>query len=368
MGFFDKLFGRTPDAVVPVTSNVNNEIYLNANDLDSYSLYSSLTNFISKEFTKVKITMDTEIPNSSRLDYMLNIKPNSTDTANDLLYTFGNSMIKNGIVYYKVSSNDRAITSIYFSAVQKPGYKKYEKKYLRIRRPRSLLAKYANLLDTLSTSHNNNLIELKTTLNADDKIAAQEVKDKLSNLNNEIHDHGMFLTQKGETATDHTNIQTPDGTALADLRSLILEEYNINEDILTGKYDEAGYRAFFATHIQPLANALEELLNYELLSYDSYTKGYRINVILDLLQFATLQSFVTLAQQGMYNGYLDADEIRRSLGKEPLVNGYGKILYTNANAKRINNPDGTPYVAPTTNTNSDGEDKNSVGNSKDINS
>lgn len=355
MKFLDKLLGLEPDAVVPVTSNVNNNIYINPDQIGEFDLYQNLTKFIAKEFTKVNINVDKNIPNSNKLDYILNLKPNNNQTANDLLYIFAFSMLKSGRVFYKVSSNDRALTSVQFSNVQAPGFKMFEKTYLRIKKPVKLLSQYADLLANLSTTHTTNAIEIKTKLKANDENVSESVKNRLIEVNKELHDYGAFLTQTDETANDHNNIVQPDGTALNDLRALILEEYNINESILTGKYTEQDYRAFYATHIQPLSNALEELLNFELVPYASFTSNNRINVILDLLQFATLESFTQLAQQGIYNGYLNADEVRNTLGKEPITNGIGSIYYSNANAVRLNNPDGTLYDA-SSNTNKNQKD------------
>jgi hypothetical protein len=347
--FFGKFLQKSPDVVVPITGNLYNRVYFDPETSDQFDLYLNLSKFIAKEFTKVKITLDSDISNSTKIGYLLNIKPNSTQTPNDLLYIFAHGMLENGQVYYKIQSNQRALESIYFSEDELPGYKLFQKEYLQLRRPRKLLDQYTKLLTTLSTKQAPNVLELNTQLKVNDENIQDQIDTKLSNIRNEIDKHGAFITQKDESIKDHQKVTSPDGTALNDLRSLILETYNINEKILTGEYNEENYRAFFATHIQPISNALEELLNAEILGYDDYKNGYSINVIMDLLQFSTLESFTDLANKGIYNGYLTADEVRKGLGKEPLEGGYGKIIWTNANAKRLTNPDGTEYIAPTPN-------------------
>lgn len=344
LGFEISRVDNEPTAVVPITKNLNNYLYLDSASLKQFDLYDNVTAFVSKEFTKVKITFDEGTPNTPKLDYMLNLKPNSNQTANDLLFTFSKSMLDGGRVWYKVARNDRAVTGIEFSQTLKPGFKVFTKPYLKVKRPTKLLDQYAKLLSELSVSHSNNIIEIQSQIKTNDEDLDEKVQSRLNLLNNNIKEHGVFFTNPNEKTADHENIQTPDGTALADLKALILEHYNINQKLLTGAYTESDYRAFYATHLQPLSNAFEELLNSELLTYEAYSSGGRINVILDLMQFATLESFTAMAKDAIYNGYLQADEIRKTLGKKAYPNRYGERIYSNKNAVVLN---GSEFNEPT---------------------
>ena len=109
--------------------------------------------------------------------------------------------------------------------------------------------------------------------------------------------------------------------------------------MLSGEYTEEDYRAFYAKHLQPLIGALEELLNAQLFDYVTYSGGAHISIILDLMQFATLESFTQMAKEGIYNGYLQTDDVRGKLGLKPYPDGLGKIIWSNKNAVALNNDD-----------------------------
>lgn len=353
MGFWQSLLGREPDKKEELLKMQHgkalyNNINFNVDGLKELNLYQNVREFIAKEFTKVKFTISDEIPNVQRMDYLLNLAPNSSQTANDMLYDFAFGMLSSGCIYYRVVKNDRAITQIYLSRTAMPGYTKFEKSYLRISKPTKLLAQYAKLLSTLSSDRTDSIIEISTRLESptEDTTVEDQVNARLGAINEEINESGLFLIQNGEETKDHPNIKKPGPEALQDLKSLIYESYNINQKILQGSYSEEDYRAFWATQLQPLANALEELFNYALLDYNTWTSGARIGVIMDLQQFSTLASFRDFADKGLYDGFLNADEVRTTLGKEPLKNGVGKIYYSNANAKRLTNPDGSLYEEP----------------------
>ena len=139
-----------------------------------------------------------------------------------------------------------------------------------------------------------------------------------------------------ESTKDHANVTEPDGVALSDLKTLIYEHLHLSPKMLSGEYTEEDYRAFYAKHLQPLIAALEELLNFELLDYYTYINGGRISIILDLMQFATLESFTQMAKEGIYNGYLQSDDVRAKLGLKPFEGAYGQIIWSNKNAVALN--------------------------------
>ncbi len=85
--------------------------------------------------------------------------------------------------------------------------------------------------------------------------------------------------------------------------------------------------------------AFEELLNAELFDYNSYIAGSRIKLILDLVQFATLESFTTFAKETLYTGTTVNDDLRENLGLEAYPDGLGQIIFSNKNAVALNNPE-----------------------------
>lgn len=336
---------REPDAIVPLTSNVNNLVYFDPQrgDLD---LFADTSKFIAKEFTKVKITVSAETPNREQLNYLLNLNPNGTQTANELIYEFAYGLLRSGQVYYKITSSPKMTTGIYVSRVDKPGYRKFTAKHIKLHVPDTVISQYADLIATLSTQHSSNVMEINSAIKTHDADATNaesemdtKINNRLQRVQNNIRKYGMFFTNPNEQTKDHANLTQPDGAALEDLRTMIYESLHISPKMLDGSYSESDYRAFYATHLQPISAALEELLNSTLLTREQYLNGNRIEVILDLLQFATLESFTQMAKEGIYSGYLTLDDTRHSLGKEPYPDGIGQIIFSNKNAVALNNPD-----------------------------
>ena len=343
MNFLGSIFNlaREPDAVVPLDKNVSNYIYLEPHgDYRDYNLFEHINSFVAREFTKVIISLKGEVPAKASLDYLLNVRPNGDQTGNQLLYVFAKSMLDHGFCYYRVDRpSGKTIKSFELSAVSKPGFKKFEGKYLKTTVPQNLLDQYSKLLYSLSNKQSSNVLEVNTKLKADTtpEQVSSKLAERLTALRNQINKFSAFTTVQDESSKDHQGLTIPDGTALDDLRTLIYEELNINPKILTGDYDESAYRAFYASHLAPLSHALEELLNSAVIGRDTYITGARADVILDLMQFSTLESFTQMAKEGIYNGYLTADEVREALGKEKFPNGLGELIMSNKNAVALNN-------------------------------
>jgi len=358
LGFFDKVISAfaTPDAVVPLSTNgTANYIYLDAEGSRlELNLHREVIKFIAKEFTKGKLVMK-DVPNSQRIDYLLNLKPNDNQTANQMMYEFAFGLLKFGKVYYKIyyAPNAKAPTSIEIQSVMpdKPGFKAFEYRQLRLMNPTVLLDQYTDLINTLSTKQSANVLEINTTLKANDVRRENESPEsqsldfqnksnpRLTAINNQVKRYGAFVTNTNEQATSHTGLTNPDGTALEDLRRLIYEQFHVNPDMLNGSYTEETYRSFYASQLRPLFNAFEELLNAELIDYNSYATGAQIKVILDLIQFATLESFTNYAKESAYIGLSKIDELRADVGKEAYEDGLGQLIFSNKNSVALNNDD-----------------------------
>lgn len=338
----------TPDHTEQLAPHWINEIYLDPNNGADIKLYRQIREFIATEFTKVKIVISKDLPASQNLDYILNLKPNQNQTGNEMLYEFAVGLLKGGRVYYRVIKSPKQVTSISISSVNKQGYKLFTSRQLKMKYPTHLIDQYANLLQSLSSSNTANAIELKSAFknnDIDDPELQNTMEKRLKLMNDQIRKQGAFITNPNEEATDHSQVREPDGTALDDLKKSIYESLHISPKLLDGSYSEADYRAFYATHLQPLAGALEELLNYELVERTDYMANRRIKVILDLLQFATLESFTQMAKESLYSGYMTYGEVREALGKEPYDPQYNDAIFSNKNAVVLNNPELNSYVA-----------------------
>lgn len=346
MGIYDEIprMNTTPDAVVPLLKNLNNEIYLDSKPDSEFNIFKNVSAFIATEFTKVKFVFK-NVANEDKLDYMLNLRPNKNQTGNQLLYDFAFGLLKRGYVYYKITKPQGAYapTAIEVSQFQKTGFTKFDYKHLKMDVPTKLTEKYTNLISELSTRHTANLIEFKSKLkgtSGEDDLASQSVQTKMDNrlrvANHQIQKHGKMFTFSGEETKDHQAMTQPDSVALGDLKTLIYEHINISPKLLNGSYNEEDYRAFYAKHIRPLIEALQELLNSELVTYQDYSNGSRIEVILDLMQFATLESFTKMAKEGLYAGYLQFDTVRGTLGLDEYPDEIGKLIFSNKNAVALN--------------------------------
>lgn len=364
MSIFGALFGRNnePDLVIPMGDNLNNYIYLDP-DLQNFDIFKDIAKLISSEFTKSIISFSGNISNKAQLNYLLNLKPNNDQTANQMFFAFAHGLLRRGFVWYKINqpAGAKMVQSIEISEVNKTGFKQFLYPSLKIRVPSDILDKYANLLANVSTTHSAGAIEvnsrLKGDLKDDKKAQNQAMGSRLAVIQNQIRKFGLFFTVSGESTKLHQNVTQPDATALKDLKNLIYEHLHINPSILSGDYNEIQYRAFYAVYIKPLSMAFEEFLNSNLLSVSDYKGGARISVILDLMQFATLADFTSFANKATYNGWLTNDEIRQTLGKEPYENGFGEVIYSNKNAVAINNSDINNIIAGKT-TNDDVVDPN----------
>lgn len=352
MGIFEDIpiQRQAPDYVVPMTDNLNNNIYFNIDKYGSLDLFKRVAEFIAIEFTKVKFVFD-NVPNSQRLDYLLNLNPNDKQTGNQLLYEFAMGLLKSGQVYYKIEKprEAKAVKSISISRTYQKGYKLFEYRQLMLSLPTNLTTQYSDLISKLSTAHTNGAIMIKSKLkgenSTDPEKMNQSMENRLRSADKQIKEHGKFFAFENEEASVLNNITSPDAVALNDLKSLIYEHMNISPKMLNGAYNEEDYRAFYAKQLQPLIGALEELLNSDIIDYDTYINNGKISVILDLMQFATLESFTKMAKEALYAGYLTADEIRRTLGKEDFADGYGNLYFSNKNAVILNNPELNAKVA-----------------------
>ena len=366
MSLFDDIntkINHTPDYVVPMTNNLTNSIFLDPN-LTDFDIFNNVAEFIAVEFTKVMFVIEDETPNKAKLEYLLNLQPNKNQTANQLLYEFAYSILKHGYVYFKVDvpKDAKQPRAIYVSRTAQTGYTRFDYKHLKLALPTRLTDEYSSLIHNLSTRHTTSVIEIKSMLKGlkgeqdpNSPAAQQAMDNRLQTADNQIQKHGKFFTGTNESTQDHNNVTEPDGSALTDLKTLIYEHLHLSPKMLSGEYTEEDYRAFYAKHLQPLIGALEELLNCQLFDYVTYSAGAHISIILDLMQFATLESFTQMAKEGIYNGYLQTDDVRGKLGLKPYPDGLGQIIWSNKNAVALNDDEINKKLETGANTNEDSQ-------------
>lgn len=341
MGFWETVISKfkTPDAILPVTTNLNNYLYSDPFGAVG-DVFQDVTKFIATEFTKVKITTTETIPNRERLGYLLNVKPNPDQSANELLYEFAYGMLAHGRVYYKIEQPaNSAVSAIYINRAQLDNsYKVFTARHLKLNDTSELQEKYTDLLNTISTRRATGALEINSKLAGTITPEQQNeaMNNRLQTAQEQINKFGAFFTVQNESSKDHVNLTQPDRTALQDMKAIIYESLHINQALLTGDYNEVQYRAFNTTYITPLSASLSELLNIEVVGYNNYIAGERIEVILDLLQFSSLADLTAFADKGIYSGWIRYDEIRKVIGKDAYGGDIGSYIFSNKNAVILN--------------------------------
>ena len=341
MGIFDKFFGKNhePDVVIKGKNGGIDLLYYNVEDtISSVNAFRNANEFIAREFTKVIFSL-TDVPNELSTDYMLSVKPNENQTSNEWLYEFAKSLLTRGSVWFKVKQTQKMVTSIEFSRTEKAGFREFEAQYLKMKVPTTLLDQYDKTLSKLSSTTPTTAIEINTKLNAqtEGEDVAQKMAERLQLMREQMQKYGGFVTLTNEASTEHPNSVKPDSAVLGDIKQMIYEQLNVNPDVLTGKYNEVDYRAFYATHIQPISSALEDFLNQIVLTEQAWKAGARIEVIMDLLQFATLADYTNFTDKMLRSTMLMPDEGRRKIGMKNLPDGIGRSIFATKNYVILNN-------------------------------
>lgn len=112
-------------------------------------------------------------------------------------------------------------------------------------------------------------------------------------------------------------------------RDNLYRYYNVNEKILTSNYSESEWNAFYEAVIEPIALQLSLECTYKLLTERERAHGNKIIFSTDRLQYATLQTRITIADEMLDRGTITINEYRRIMYLPEIEDGDVRMVSLN---------------------------------------
>lgn len=145
------------------------------------------------------------------------------------------------------------------------------------------------------------------------------------------------------------------------LRDNVYRYYGVNEKILTSSFNEAEWNSFYENVIEPIAIQLSLEFTFKLLSERERGFGNKVIFTANRLQYATLQTRMSIGGQLYDRGIITINELRELMYYEPIEGGDVRMISLNY----VNTDDQSLYQVgkdsgsnPTT---SETEPKNRIG-------
>lgn len=171
---------------------------------------------------------------------------------------------------------------------------------------------------------------LKYTDLADDEEIRQKVKDFQDAYMKSDNEGGIAGLDNSmdfhEISGSKTTIPT---TQMAFFRENIYRYYGVNENILTAKYNENEWNAFYEATIEPIALQLSLEFTYKLLSERERGFGNQIIFSANRLQYASLQTRATVGGEMFDRGAITINEYRELQYYPPIEGGDVRMVSLN---------------------------------------
>lgn len=188
---------------------------------------------------------------------------------------------------------------------------------------------YEGIRNTVENSANlkgylkyNNLVDDEIL---QDKV--NEFKQAYMSSRNEGGIAGLDSTMDFKEITQRpANVPTPQITLF---RENIYRYYHVNENILTSKYTEDEWNAFYESVIEPIAIQLSFEFTFKALSEGERKYGNSIVFIANRLQFATLQTRLEMGGNTFDRGVISVNEYRNLLYMAPIEGGDVRMISLN---------------------------------------
>lgn len=186
-----------------------------------------------------------------------------------------------------------------------------------------------NLRNTVRNSANlKGYLQYKNFSNEDDlKKKVREFQDAYMTAENDGGIAGLDSTMEFHEVSQKTPVIPVAQSQF--LRENIYRYYNINEKILNGSYTESEWNAFYEAVIEPVAIQLSLEFTFKLLSERERGFGNKIIFTANRLQYATLQTRVTLGAQLFDRGIITINEYREMMYFEPIEDGDVRMVSLN---------------------------------------
>jgi HK97 family phage portal protein len=113
------------------------------------------------------------------------------------------------------------------------------------------------------------------------------------------------------------------------LRDNVYRYYGVNEKILTSSFNEAEWNSFYENVIEPISIQLSLEFTFKLLTEREIGFGNRVIFTANRLQYATLQTRMTIGG-GLYDrGIITINELRELMYYEPIEGGDVRMISLN---------------------------------------
>ena len=113
------------------------------------------------------------------------------------------------------------------------------------------------------------------------------------------------------------------------LRDNVYRYYGVNEKILTSSFNEAEWNSFYENVIEPISIQLSLEFTFKLLSERERGFGNKVIFTANRLQYATLQTRMSIGGQLYDRGIITINELRELMYYEPIEDGDVRMVSLN---------------------------------------
>lgn len=214
---------------------------------------------------------------------------------------------------------------------------RYDKKRFMGTAPDGQLRNTLELIDTTGEALRSavrNSANLKGYLKYNNFIDDDELKKKVK----EFQDAYMSVGNTGgiaglDNSMDFKEISqtTPTIPVIQSqfFRENVYRYYNVNEKILTSTFTEAEWNSFYENVIEPISIQLSLEFTYKLLTERERGFGNKIIFTANRLQYATLQTRMTIGGALYDRGIITINELRELMYYEPIEGGDVRMISLN---------------------------------------
>ncbi len=137
------------------------------------------------------------------------------------------------------------------------------------------------------------------------------------------------IDSKSEYIPLNNDPKLVDSTTLDFIQSKILDYFGVSKPILDNNYNEDEFNAFYESTIEPIAIQISEAFSLGLLTDNQLTRGEKIILFSERLQYASWQTKVNAIEKLMGLGVMSLNESRALLGLEPIEGGDKRLQSLN---------------------------------------
>lgn len=327
------------------------------------STYESCVSCLAKHISKIKPVVyfkDEEKERANTLNRILNLRPNSLQTASEFYYAMADCYYRTGIamahlVYDRymnlvgmvpldVSLMEVRKSSIgdevWLTLVEADGTTTkdlYENFIVLVRKPNcsnpfltkddsigkivgALNSNTDSFVKAVTESHFIRYIAKMATV-TDDKKRESMRADFTSQL--EKDSNGLLIIPG---VLDFQQVNTNQGTyakqpEMDDFRDEIFSYFGITKDFVKGKFTENEFQAVYENTLEPFINDLRQEFTYKLFTMTEIGHGNEIRIETSPLQTASLATRIQLAQAIMSCGMYKPNDVMRLLYQAPIEGG-----------------------------------------------